>query len=154
MSVRKRKWTTSLGEPREAWVVDYTDQDADRVIKTFDKKKDADKYHATVRVDVDQGTHIVPSKSETVLQAAERWIKRVEADGRERATVQQYKQHLNLHIAPKVGAIKLANLSPKRVEDFRDGLLEEPLPPAGAQGDDQLQVDPQDGEARPPRGRR
>ena len=26
MSVRKRKWTTRLGEVKEAWVVDYTDQ--------------------------------------------------------------------------------------------------------------------------------
>jgi hypothetical protein len=23
MSIRKRKWTTAAGEPREAWIVDY-----------------------------------------------------------------------------------------------------------------------------------
>jgi len=123
VSVRKRKWKTSAGEQREAWVVDYSDQDGDRVLKTFEKKKDADAFHATVRIEVDRGEHITPSKSETVAEAAERWIKRVEADGRERTTVRQYRQHVNLHINPRMGSIKLAHLTEKRVEAFRDELL-------------------------------
>ena len=52
MSVRKRKWITSKGEEREAWVVDYTDMQGDRHVETFAKKKDADARHAEVRVDV------------------------------------------------------------------------------------------------------
>ena len=56
MSVRKRAWTTSKGERKEAWIVDYADQDGDRHIETFDLKKDADDYHETVRVDVRQGS--------------------------------------------------------------------------------------------------
>jgi integrase len=74
-------------------------------------------------MDVRQGDHIAPSKSETVAEVAERWLKRVEADGRERTTVRQYRQHVSLHIAPRVGSIKLANLTPARVETFRDDLL-------------------------------
>ena len=68
--------------------------------------------------------HSAPSKSETVAEAAESWIKRVEADGAERATVRQYRQHVALHIAPRIGRIKLARLTPKTIEDFRDDLLE------------------------------
>jgi integrase len=124
MSVRKRTWTTSRGEVREAWILDYTDQDGDRHIETFERKKDADKRHADVKVDVGKGIHTAPSKSLTVAEAAERWIKRVEADGRERTTVRQYRQHIDLHIAPRIGAIKLAHLTPARIEAFRDGLLE------------------------------
>jgi len=124
MSVRKRAWKTRLGEQKEAWIVDYTDQDGDRHIETFQKKKDADAYHDTVRVDVRQGRHTAPSKSDTVVEAAEKWIKRVEADGRERTTVRQYRQHVNLHIVPRIGRIKLANLTPAKVESFRDDLLE------------------------------
>ena len=30
MSVRKRTWNTSDGERKEAWIVDYADQDGDR----------------------------------------------------------------------------------------------------------------------------
>ena len=82
-----------------------------------------------VTVDVGKGEHIAPSKSETVAQAAERWIKRVSANGMrgdgpaERTTIRQYRQHVTLHIVPRIGAVKLAHLTAKRVEDFRDDLL-------------------------------
>ena len=46
MSVRKRKWVTRSGVEREAWIVDYGDQQGERHIETFDKKKDADARHA------------------------------------------------------------------------------------------------------------
>jgi integrase len=123
MSVRKRRWKTQKGEAREAWIVDYTDQQGDRHIETFPRKKDADAYHATVRVDVDKGIHVAPSKSVTVAVAADQWIKRVEADGRELATVRQYKQHVDIHIVPRIGRFRLAELTPTRVEAFRDELL-------------------------------
>jgi integrase len=124
VSIRKRTWATSKGEAREAWIVDYTDQDGDRHIETFERRKDADKRHADVKVDIGKGVHTAPSKSLTVAEAAERWIKRVEADGRERTTVRQYRQHADLHIVPRLGPIKLAHLTPARIETFRDGLLE------------------------------
>jgi integrase len=123
MSVRKRTWTTRKGETKEAWIVDYADQDGERHIRTFDRKKDADDYHATVRVDVRQGVHTAPSKSVTIAEAAESWIKRVEADGAERTTIRQYRQHIDLHIMPRIGKLKLAHLTPKKIEDFRDDLL-------------------------------
>src|SRR5262249_5064189 len=123
MSVRKREWITRSGEAREAWVVDYSDQAGDRVLKTFDRKKDADAYHDTVRQDVRRGVHTTPSKSPTVAEAAEAWIKRVEAEGRERGTLAQYRQHVALHIAPRLGRVKLAHLTPARVEGVRDDLL-------------------------------
>src|SRR6516225_6118556 len=123
MSVRKRKWVTRLGEAKEAWIVDYTDQPGDRHIRTFARKKDADDYRATVKLDVRAGTHVAPSKSVTVAVAADRWLNRVEAEGRERGTLAQYRQHVNLHILPKIGRLKLASLTPARVEAFRDDLV-------------------------------
>jgi len=48
---------------------------------------------------------------------------RVEAEGRERGTLAQYGQHVNLHIAPRIGKLKLAHLTPAKVEAFRDDLL-------------------------------
>jgi hypothetical protein len=35
--------------------------------------------------------------------AAESWIRRVEADGCERTTVRQYRQHVDLHIMSRIG---------------------------------------------------
>jgi integrase len=123
MSVRKRTWTTRRGEPKEAWIVDYIDQDGDRHIETFERKKEPDARHATVKVNVRQGIHTAPSKSITVAEAAESWIKRVEAEGRERGTIKQYREHANLHIIPRIGRLKLAHLTPAKVEAFRDDLL-------------------------------
>ena len=123
MSVRKRVWTTQKGETKVAWVVDYADGSNERHIQTFSRKKDADDYHATVKVDVRKGLHTAPSRSVTIAEAAETWIKRVEVDGRERGTVEMYKQHVRLHIVPRLGRHKLANLSHKAIESFRDDLL-------------------------------
>src|SRR5262245_23556329 len=107
MSVRKRVWTTRLGERKEAWIVDYVDKDGDRHIETFQRKKEAEAYHDKVRTDVRAGApHIAPSKSITVAEAAERWLKRVEADKAERSTIAQYGQHVRLHILPRLGGNK------------------------------------------------
>jgi hypothetical protein len=80
MSVRKRTWTTAKGEKKEAWIVDYVDQDGDRHIETFKRKKEADVFHAQVGVDVRAGTYTAPSKSITVKEAAEDWIRSVALD--------------------------------------------------------------------------
>jgi integrase len=129
MSVRRRQWTTSRGEQKEAWIVDYTDQQGDRHIQTFDKKRTADDYAAKVHQDVRNGLHVPPSKSITVEEAAEAWVRLVEANGMkghgpaERTTIRQYRQHIDLHIVPRLGRTRLAQLSPKAIEGFRDELL-------------------------------
>jgi integrase len=123
--VHQRKWTTRSGEEKSAWIADYFDADRHRHIKTFKRKKDADAYLLTVAGEVRDGTHVAPAKSETVAEAAQRWLNRVEADGREASTVRQYRQHVKLHIVPRIGNVKLGNLSMHVVEKFRDGLLDE-----------------------------
>jgi integrase len=123
MSVRKRVWTTRKGETKEAWVVDYADGTSKRHIRTFARKKEADAYAAKAKVDVSAGTHVAFGSDVAVADAAENWIKRVVAEGRERGTVKQYREHINLHIVPRIGRLKLAKLTGKDIEHFRDGLL-------------------------------
>jgi integrase len=123
MSVRKRSWRTPNGEIKEAWVADYVDQSGERHIQTFNRKKDADEYHATVRVDVRQGVHTPQNKSITVTEAAEDWIAFVKLEERERSTIDQYRQHVDLHIVPRIGLEKLAKLTTPRINKFRDELL-------------------------------
>jgi integrase len=122
MSVRKREWVTRLGEHKEAWIVDYADQDGDRHIRTFERKKDADAYHASVNVDVRHGIHTAPSRSVTVAAAGESWLAFVEGKHRERTTVDSYRLHLRLHINPRLGQIRLAELTRPMVEAFCDKL--------------------------------
>jgi len=87
MSVRKRTWKTAPGEIKETWLVDYTDQTGKRRFASFSKKKDADKYHDAVRVDVRAGVHVAPAASVTVKEAGRGWIVSAEAHGLERSTV-------------------------------------------------------------------
>ena len=122
MSVRKRSWTTRSGEQKEAWIVDYTDQEGDRHIETFAKKKDADAYHDTVRVDVRQGVHTAPNKSIDVAEAADDWLTFVKLEGVEQSTLAQYQQHRK-HICDRIGREKLTKLTTPRINAFRDDLL-------------------------------
>jgi integrase len=118
MSVRKRTWTTEKGEPREAWVVDYTDQLGKRHLKTFDRKKDADAYHAQVAVDVRDGTHTAGNT--TVAEAAEHWLVSRENAGLERATLDGYRAHVELHIVPLIGKTKLSALTVPFIRELED----------------------------------
>src|SRR5258708_7016522 len=124
MSVRKRAWTTAKGVKKEAWVVDYVDQKGDRHIKTFDKKKQADKEHATVAVDVRNGMHTPDSESITVAEAGKHWIKTGEGNDLERATLDEYRRHLDMHITPYLGNVKLSKLTAPMVSEFRTKLRE------------------------------
>ena len=128
MSVRKRIWKTRKGEIKEAWIVDYIDQDGKRHIETRARKKEADARAAQVWIAIGKGTHVVPHDSITVKEAAENWIKRAQAAGLERATTWAYQTHIDLHILPKLGRIKLAKLSTAAIEKFRDDLLAEDNP--------------------------
>jgi len=122
MSVRKRKWKTRSGEVKEAWIVDYFDQDGQRHIETFKRKKDADAHADQVGVDVRAGTHTPAARTITVAQAAEDWITTAKLEGREKSTWVQYAQHAK-HINARLGNYKLAKLTTPRLNAFRDDLL-------------------------------
>ncbi len=126
MSIRKRFWETESGEKREAYIVQYSTVETDargkrkRHIKTFERKKDAEAFHAQVRVDVGKGTHVPASKSITVEKAGGNWVDSC-AD-LERTSVDGYQQHLNLHINPYLGGLKLSALTVALVRDWQDRL--------------------------------
>jgi hypothetical protein len=123
MAVRKRSWVTKTGERREAWVVAYTDQAGTRRIATFEKKRDAEAYEAQADSEVRAGVHTAVGASITVAEAAKDWLSSVELEGRERSTLKTYREHLQLHILPRLGHEKLARLTAPRVNSFRDELL-------------------------------
>jgi len=128
MSIRRRSWTSPAGEQKEAWVVDYRDQHGHRHIKTFNRKKDADAYHAQTAVDVRAGTHTAPSRSITVAEAGKLWLTTSTNAGLERTTVEGYEQHLTFHIVPLIGGVKLAQLTVAGVRGFEDQLAEDRSP--------------------------
>ena len=130
MSVRKRSWTTPKGEAKTAWVVDYVDIKGTRRLKTFKLKKEADAFSATASVEVREGTHVADAASATVAEAGKLWIAAKSRAGRERSTIDQYKQHLELHIDPFIGGMRLNALSAPQFAAFEDRLAEAGRSPA------------------------
>ena len=126
MGVRKRTWQTKTG-PKTAWIVDYFDSQEKRHIKTFAKMGDAKAYDSRVNVDVAEGTHTPPSKSITVAKAADQWLANcenppAEQERLERATVDSYRQHVELHIKPHLGTVKLSSLTAPLIAKFESDL--------------------------------
>src|SRR5262249_16933598 len=130
MSVRKRKWKTASGETRESWVVWYADQHGKGHIKTFDKKKAADAYHATVRIEIREGRHTAEGDRMTVAEAGKHWIATGESNNLERATLNEYRRHLEMLITPYLGHIKLAKLTAPMIAEFRTKLRTDGRTPA------------------------
>lgn len=130
MSVRKRSWTTATGEAREAWLAVYVDGQGKRRQKVFARKKLADAFAAKTVVEVSDGTHVPDATSVTVAEAGRLWIETTELAGRERTTVEQYRQHVRLHVVPLIGAVKLTALTAPRVRAFEDDLLKAGRSPA------------------------
>jgi integrase len=122
MSVRKRTWRNRDGSQGEAWVVAYTDHEGKRRIRSFEKKREADAYHASVSNELRSGIHVPDSQSVTVAEAGRLWLEGCEAAGLERSTLDYYRQHLERHIIPLIGAVKLSRLTVPMVRAFEDKL--------------------------------
>jgi integrase len=75
-----------------------------------------------VTVEVRQGTHTAESASVTVREAAEKWLASTNEIGLEKATRDQYRQHVDFHIVPFIGAVKLSQLSVPVVREFESKL--------------------------------
>lgn len=122
MSIRKRKWTTARGVERETWICDYIDGAGTRRHKSFAKKKDADAFLVTARVEVRDGVHVADAATTTVKDAGEKWLATCEAGGLERSTLHQYRTHLEQHIVPFIGRLLLSKVTVPLVRSFQDKL--------------------------------
>jgi integrase len=131
MSVRKK--IVHAGTPEEAvwWLADYADSNGRRHQVRFKHKRDAQAYEEKSKVAVRDGKYLVVADV-TMADAARIWMSRVEANGMrhrgpvERATLLPYRQHVDLHILPRIGKAKLPKLTRQAIENFRDALLADP----------------------------
>jgi integrase len=117
-SIRKRR----LKSGKIAWQVDYRDGTGKRRHRQFATRRDADGFMVKARSEVAAGVHTPSSTSITVADAGRLWIETGEGQDLERTTIDQYRQHLELHIVPFLGKVKLAQLSAPMVREFEDTL--------------------------------
>ena len=120
MSVRKR--ILKDGEVR--WQVDYRDGAGARRHRQFPTKREADGFHAKARTEVATGIHTADSASITVKEAAQLWLARARRKGLEQGTMLYYREHVDLHIVPFIGTVKLSKLTLPMLSHFHDGLLD------------------------------
>jgi integrase len=121
--VIRRTWRTAKGEQKEAWIVRYYQKETGKQhIKTFARKTDATAYMHQTGVDIGQGTHVAPSQSITVEQAAQLWLKAGETEGLEPTTLGFYRTHVDNHIVPIIGSKKLSEMNLGALRWFKDEL--------------------------------
>jgi integrase len=121
--IATRTWPNKDGSIGKGYTVTYVDSHGRTQRKQFDNSKDARAYRTRVEHELASGTHTAPSKSLTIAEVAGRWLKSVEANGREPTTLYQYTSHVNLHIVPRVGKVKVYQLTTPSVHAFKEQLL-------------------------------
>jgi integrase len=70
---------------------------------------------------VAQGVH-APDAKATLEHALDLWIDHGIGEGLERSTIEQRRRHSRLHIAPYLGRVRLADLTPPKVHAYVDRL--------------------------------
>jgi len=117
-TVRKR----ALPSGKIVWLAAYADAAGKRRFKQFGTKKEADRFLTKAKSEVAAGVHVPESQSISVGDAADLWLKSVEESGLEWSTVLHYQQHINEHIRPFIGALKLTAVTTPRIYALVDEL--------------------------------
>ena len=127
-SVNKREWTYK-GEKKSAWIVRYFDHKEERKQRTFNKKKDADRFKLQVENERVQGGPVVAGNVETLADLCELYMRAQDdrqRDGRiGRSRREQIRFAVDCAIIPLLGHKKVQDLSPADVEGFYARLCRE-----------------------------
>jgi integrase len=122
--VRKRKWTHN-GAQSEAWTVRYYDLKGVRRQRTLRTRREADDFAANTHIDLKKGVHIADRDSVTVSQAGQLWLEDCRQRGLEHFSVKRNEQHLLAHIAPRIGYLRLNQITVPAVNAFKARLRDE-----------------------------
>jgi integrase len=98
------------------WAVDFRDQHRHRIQRTFDTHKAAADYEKEVLAQVAKKEYIRPS-DKTVQEVAEDWYKRkADAGTYRRASLIDWKNHVENYIKPQLGDLKLYAVDVEKIE--------------------------------------
>src|SRR4029077_18018885 len=82
----------------------------------------------SVSTDMRSGLHVPDSQSVMVAEAGRLWLLSRESAELERTTLVSYREHLELHIIPLLGAVKLSRLTAPMVRGFEEKLAHDRSP--------------------------
>lgn len=117
-TTRKR----TLPSGKVVWQADYRDGAGARRSKQFTLKKDADAFLTKAQHEVGQGTHVADSATVTIAEACRLWMERATDEGLERSSLDQYRQHAEIHIKPAIGGQKLSKFTVPSAQKFADDI--------------------------------
>lgn len=126
-SIRRRRWTSAKGK-RVAWVVDYLDQLGKRRHRTFERKDQAEAFMVEAKHEIRQGLHAVHRESPRLADVAAQWLAAKRAEGLEEHTLRSYESASRLHLVPRIGSLKLSQITRPVVEGLKDELMGERSP--------------------------
>ena len=112
MSVRKH---------RGKWLVTIRLPDKTTKYQTFRLRKEADAYDLEKRGAIAKGDYVPDSKTVTVAEAASLWLEagRTADPPLERSTLEGREQHINRHINPFIGTMKISELTRSSVKAWQ-----------------------------------
>lgn len=126
-TITKRRWKTSKGEEREAWVLAYTDRQGKRHKENHAKKREAEARRVEVEGQISKGAFRAEAANKTVKDAIDAFIKHLERrhERGEQVTTMYLRNtsgQLRTHVQPELGDTKLAELTARAVTGLVDKL--------------------------------
>jgi integrase len=126
----KRERRRTDGSRHSAWCVRWYEGARERS-RSFDRLKDARAFEAKVRtLKRSEGLAELDAGRETVAEFAEEWWRVYAKPNLERSTLKNYAQLWNKHGLPQLGDLRLRDVTPRIVADFRVELERDGVEPA------------------------
>src|SRR5262245_37941596 len=98
------------------WTVDFRDQHRRRIRRTFDIYKEAVGFDKDVLAQVEKREYVKPS-DKTVTAVSEEWYQRkIDAGTYRRATLVDYRNHVENYIKPQLGTPKVRDIDIEQIE--------------------------------------
>lgn len=121
--VRTRDWKNAKGEPKRAYVVDYTDAEGVRRTPQFEKKHQADAHLRKVQRELEDGVHVSKAAAKSFDALAEAYLRDCErrnkiGDRMSGANLRLTRYMLGSIIVPKFGKMTVTDITAKHVRDF------------------------------------
>src|SRR5216684_910966 len=109
------------------WRLDLRDPAGARRRATFDTRRDAEAALAELRQDINHGSYVSPRSAPTFRQVVDEWF----AGKRDRrpSTLAAWAAHLDLHLLPDLGSLRLDQITVSTIEHVRDRLRASGLSP-------------------------
>jgi integrase len=95
--------------------VDFRDQHKKRIQRTFDTHRDAVAFHKEALAQIAKREYVRPSKK-TVLEEADDWYARKAAGEYRRASLVDWKNHIENYIKPELGRLELQDIDVEQIE--------------------------------------